>query len=56
MNITKESLEAEIEYYERKIGKYETNPEYVDPNCSLMKAKEILKKLKKEYNINYKVY
>lgn len=56
MNITKESLEAEIEYYERKIGKYNTNPEYVDPNCSLMKAREILARLKKEYITNYKTY
>ena len=56
MNITKESLEQEMEYYQRKIGKYETNPEYVDPACSLMQAKEILEKLIKEYNRTYKIY
>lgn len=56
MNITKESLEEEIEYYRRKIGKYKTNPEYVDPVCSLMQAKEILEKLIKEYNRTYKIY
>lgn len=56
MNITKESLEEEIEYYQRKIGKYETNPEYVDPACSLMQAKEILEKLIKEYNTSYKLW
>lgn len=56
MNITKESLEEEIEYYRRKIGKYKTNPEYVDPNCSLKRAKEILEKLIKEYTTNYQLY
>lgn len=56
MNIEKESLEQEIDYYTTKIGKYETNPEYVDPNCSLMKAREILARLKKEYITNYKTY
>ena len=55
MNITKESLEEEIDYYKRKIWKYETDPEYVDPACSLMRAKEILEKLIKEYRISYRI-
>ena len=56
MNIEKKSLEQEIDYYTTKIGKYETNPEYVDPNCSLQRAKEILEKLIKEYNTSYKLW
>lgn len=54
MNITKESLEQEMMIYQQKIAKYINNPEYVDPNCSLEQAKEILKRLEREYHFNYK--
>ena len=48
MNITKESLEQEIDYYKRMIQQYQNNPEYVNPNCSLQQAYSILDKLIKE--------
>lgn len=48
MNITKESLEQEIDYYKRMIQQYQNNPEYVNPNCSLQEAYSILDKLIKE--------
>lgn len=54
MNITKESLEQEIMIYQQKLAKYERDPEYVDPNCSIKQIKEILKRLEREYHFNYK--
>lgn len=54
MNITKESLEQEIDNYQRMIDKYKTNPEYVNPNCSLQQCIVILQRLKKEYYLTYK--
>lgn len=56
MNLTKESLLQEMEIYQKKIWKYHVDPEYVDPNCSEQRAKEILEKLNKEYERNYKIY
>ena len=53
MNKTKQQLVQEIEYYERKIGLYLINQEYVDPNCSLQEAQRRLEKLKKKLLTNY---
>lgn len=53
MSKTKQQLEQEIEYYERKIGRYLINQEYVDPNCSLQEAQRRLEKLKKKLLTNY---
>lgn len=55
MSKTKQQLEQEIEYYERKIGRYLTNQEYVDPACSLQEAQRKLEKLKKKLFINYNI-
>lgn len=55
MNKTKWQLEQEIEYYERKIGLYSINQEYVDPNCSLQEAQKRLEKLKKKLHINFNI-
>lgn len=56
MNITKESLEEEIAYYQKVIWMYEHQDDYVNPNVSLMQAKVLLEKLNKEYETNYKIY
>lgn len=45
MNITLESLQQEIAKYQEIIGKYRTNPEYVNPNCPLDTAIEIVDRL-----------
>lgn len=55
MNITKESLEQEIEIYQNIVEKYQNNPEYVNPNCSEMQAQTILIRLKKEYYTDYRI-
>lgn len=55
MSKTKQQLEQEIEYYERKIGRYLINQEYVDPACSLQEAYRRLEKLKKKLFINYNI-
>ena len=47
MNITLESLQQEIAKYQEIIGKYRTNPEYVNPNCPLDTAIEIVDRLKR---------
>lgn len=52
---TRRQLEQEIEYYERKIGRYLINQEYVDPNCSLQEAQRRLEKLKKKLHINFNI-
>ena len=54
MNITKDSLEQEMDLYKQKIQKYLNNPEYCDPNCSLQQAQVILDRLSREYHFNYK--
>ena len=56
MNIWKESLEEQINFYTDKLEKYYLDPEYTDPNCSLQQAEEELKKLLQEYHTNYKIY
>lgn len=48
MNITMESLQMEIMQYQRIIDKYDSDPEYVNPNCSLQSAKIILEGLCRE--------
>lgn len=48
MNITMESLQQEIARYQDIITKYRTNPEYVNPNCSLDTAIEQLDRLQIE--------
>ena len=55
MNITKESLEQEMEIYKRMIEKYQMDPEYVNPNCSEKQARVILARLQKEYYISYRI-
>lgn len=55
MNITKESLEQEIAYYQMVINKYQNNPEYTNPNCSEKQARVILARLQKEYYTNYRI-
>ena len=55
MNKTKQQLKQEIEYYERKIGRYLINQEYVDPNCSLQEARRRLEKLRKKLHINFNI-
>lgn len=55
MNITKESLEQEMEIYQRMIEKYQMDPEYVNPNCSEKQARVILARLQKEYYTGYKI-
>lgn len=52
MNITLESLQQEIAKYQEIIGKYRTNPEYVNPNCPLDTAIEIVNRLTREYYLN----
>lgn len=53
MSKNKEQLLQEIESYERKIWKYNIDPEYVDPACSLQEAYRRLEKLKKKLLTNY---
>ena len=55
MNITKESLEQEIAYYQTVINKYQNNPEYTNPNCSEKQARVILARLQKEYYTDYRI-
>ena len=55
MNITKESLEQEMEIYKRMIEKYQMDPEYVNPNCSEKQARVILARLQKEYYTSYRI-
>ena len=55
MNITKESLEQEIAQMQKVIWMYNTNPEYINPNCSLQQAKDLLEKLNKEYYTNIRI-
>lgn len=55
MNITKESLEQEIAYYQTVINKYQNNPEYTNPNCSEEQARVILARLQKEYYTDYRI-
>ena len=55
MNITKESLEQEMEIYQRMIEKYQMDPEYVNPNCSEKQARVILARLQKEYYTSYRI-
>lgn len=55
MNITKESLEQEMEIYQRMIKKYQMDPEYVNPNCSEKQARVILARLQKEYYTSYRI-
>ena len=55
MNITKESLEQEMEIYQRMIEKYQMDPEYVNPNCSEKQARVILARLQKEYYTDYRI-
>ena len=55
MNITKESLEQEMEIYKRMIEKYQMDPEYVNPNCSEKQARVILALLQKEYYTGYRI-
>lgn len=51
MNITHEAIDIEIANIQRIIRSYELNKDYVNPNISLGKAKELLKDLQKEYYI-----
>lgn len=53
MNITKESLEIQIDEYKKILQKYQNDPEYVNPNCSIERAKELIKRLEKEYHFSY---
>ena len=55
MNIMKESLEMEIAQYQRIIDSYLINPEYVNPNCSIDRAKLMIEMLTREYFINPKI-
>ena len=55
LNITKESLEQEMEIYQRMIEKYQMDPEYVNPNCSEKQARVILARLQKEYYTSYRI-
>lgn len=56
MNITKESLEEMIDYYQKVIWKYEHEDDYVNPNIPLQYAKRQLERLIKEYTTNYQLY
>lgn len=53
MSNPKIKIKQDIKYYEDKIGRYLTNQEYVDPNCSLQEAYKRLEKLKKKLLTNY---
>lgn len=53
MNITKESLEIQIDEYKKILQKYQNDLEYVNPNCSIDRAKELIERLEKEYYLSY---
>lgn len=55
MNITKESLEQEMIYYQMIVDKYKNDPEYTNPRCSEKQAQAILQRLKKEYYTDYRI-
>lgn len=54
MNITRDSLEQEMDLYKQKIQRYLNDPEYCDPNCTLSQAQIILRRLEKEYYFSYR--
>ncbi len=49
-------LEKQIEQYQKIIWMYNTNQEYVNPNCSKEEAERILERLNKEYYTNINIY
>lgn len=53
MNITKESLEQEIDSYQQIMQKYQYDQEYVNPNCSEQQARVLYERLNKEYYFSY---
>ena len=54
MNITMDSLTAEIAKFQSIIDKYDTIPEYVNPNYSRVKAAEMIQMLNREIYFNTK--
>lgn len=54
MNITMESLQAEIAQFQRIIDKYMGDPEYVNPKYSLAKAMLMIDMLERELHFNTK--
>lgn len=56
MSLLLDKLQKQIEYYQKIIWMYNTNQEYVNPNCSKEEAERTLERLNKEYYTNINIY
>ena len=54
-NILKQSIDKEIQEYQRIVQKYKVNDDYCNPNVPLSRALEIIKRLQKEKYLGYKI-